>query len=341
MAVVVAVVAVVVVARHLASTSRGTASAQAPSTTIALPDVGPLAGYAPAHAFDALPVPVPVPSASNRVLLYGDSLVVQSFGYARQIAQRRGYRLDGGAFGGLALCDESARIEQAVRAQRPAVLVLGFVGNAITPCMGDAHARGTAAIVGRYVESARAVIAAARESHTDVWFVVGPAMRAADRDAVVRALDTAWRALAATDPAVHVIESAPLVSPSGFAMLLPCLPFEQAIGCRGSSLVRAADGTARRPRLLVGRVALRRGADRPPAAPTRPHVAWRAVDREERERALGMRERELAESERAKAARHDHNEQMHLAAARMHDVAAVLHDDIAERLRDLTARRAE
>lgn len=210
-----------------------------------IPDLGPQATWAPAAAFAHLPASLPAPR-TRTVALFGDSLVVQAFPYAKQIAARRGYRLVGGAFGGLALCDETASISKTLAKDKPSLVVLGFVGNAITPCMQpDGRLPSRSDTVAAYLRDTRAVIAAAREHGADVWLVAPPRMRKPDRDALAADIERTWRTLARFTPGVRVIASAPYVSPTGFAAQLTCLPFEtRALGCRGGTItVRSPDGT--------------------------------------------------------------------------------------------------
>lgn len=62
------------------------------------------------------------------VIMYGDSLLVQSTPYLRSTDEVR-------AYGGTALCDWVDKIAKASSVEQPSVLVLEFVGNDLTPCM--------------------------------------------------------------------------------------------------------------------------------------------------------------------------------------------------------------
>lgn len=68
------------------------------------------------------------------VVIYGDSLVWESQSYiAWQMGDGYDTRID--AMGGTALCDYLDRIVADAWAIRPALIVVAFSGNAITPCM--------------------------------------------------------------------------------------------------------------------------------------------------------------------------------------------------------------
>lgn len=225
--------------------ANGAPGASRPTGTAPALDLGPQATWVPAGAFTGLPAPLPAP-ASRTVALFGDSLVLQSFPYAERIAAYRGYRLVGAAFGGLALCDETKAITTTFATDKPSLIVLAFVGNAITPCMRpDGRAPTPEATVGAYIRDARAVVAQALAHGAQVWLVAPPRMRAPDRDALAAAIERAWRTLAAFTPGVRVVASAAFVSPTGYAAQVPCLAFETtALGCRnGAITVRSPDGT--------------------------------------------------------------------------------------------------
>ena len=233
-------------ARRPAATSSSAGSTTPLTSASPIPGTGVRASFVPAGAYDRLPAPLPLAGTGSAVVLFGDSLVLQAYPYATDIARARGYRLTGGAYGGLALCDELASISGALRATRPAVLVLGFVGNAITPCMTrDGGAASPASIAARYARDARRAIAAANAVGADVWFVIPPVMRAPDRNAVALSLAARWQAIADSTPHVRVLDTAHLFGGPRFSARVACLPFETAaLGCHnGSVVVRAADGT--------------------------------------------------------------------------------------------------
>jgi hypothetical protein len=215
-----------------------------------VPDLPARAKTVPPGAYDTLPEPialVPARGARPRVAeLFGDSLVLQSYPYADAIARHRGYRLVGGAFGGLALCDERGSITSTLRREHPVVVILAFVGNALTPCMRpDGRKPTLQATIAKYRADVKAVIDAAHRERAAVWLTIPPRMRERGRDATARALGAAWKEIAANDPTVQLLDAGAELTPNGFTARLGCLPFEDStLGCRAATiLVRAEDGT--------------------------------------------------------------------------------------------------
>lgn len=191
--------------------------------------------------------PHTAPATARRgVAVFGDSIVLQSWAYVQRIARDRGQPFDGGAYGGTALCDWLASIHKVLTEDKPAVLVLAFAGNNLTPCTLDRSGKRQygAALVTRYRADVQQAIAEARRAHTKVY-VVGPA---AMRDKVwnddATRLRQMLRTLAAHHPGVTYLDAHAALSPHGFDPSQPCLSFETAaLGCHdGSIVVRADDG---------------------------------------------------------------------------------------------------
>lgn len=197
---------------------------------------------APPEAFDALAEPADDPGT---VTLYGDSLVQQSFTYTAAIAGDQGWNLVGGGFGGLALCDVLESLERSVRKDRPSVVVLAFVGNAITPCITDGGDPSAGQIARRYGRDARRAVGIARAGGARVILIAPPHMRTPDREVVAQAITRQWRRLERDTPGVTVVDAAAALTPGGYSDTLACRAYETAaLGCRdGRIVVRQSDGT--------------------------------------------------------------------------------------------------
>jgi hypothetical protein len=89
------------------------------------------------------------------LLVYGDSLTVQSKHDAHQIAGEPKHHVIFRAKGGTALCDWIAQAKKDSKSKRPVRVVLAFTGNSAT-CVNTAYRQGGAsAAVGVYEQSLR------------------------------------------------------------------------------------------------------------------------------------------------------------------------------------------
>ncbi|HEY6530861.1 MAG TPA: hypothetical protein VIY72_01060, partial [Acidimicrobiales bacterium] len=74
---------------------------------------------------------------SPAVTLYGDSLVVEAERYIVEAASALGWEPVVRAYGGTAPCDWSDELPFDLATTEPAIVVVAFSGNALTPCMTD------------------------------------------------------------------------------------------------------------------------------------------------------------------------------------------------------------
>jgi hypothetical protein len=193
------------------------------------------------------PTRSPHTSSTRRgVAVFGDSLVLQSWAYLQRIASHRNQPFTGGAYGGTALCDWLQGIDTALTRDRPAVLVLAFAGNNLTPCTRTAagERRFGAALAQRYRTDVERAVTAAERNGAEV-FVVGPAaMRDTRWNDHARRLRKMLQSVADRHPHVEYLDARAVLSPDGFRVAGRCRPFETAgLGCRnGAIAVRDADG---------------------------------------------------------------------------------------------------
>jgi hypothetical protein len=223
-----------------------------PVAPVVLPPLPPMGTLVPRGA-RARAARTSAPGARRGVDVFGDSLTLLSWNYLHDIASARSQPFVGGAYGGTALCDWLPAITRSLRADRPAFLVLAFVGNNVTRCTLGAGGRRQvgAPLVARYRRDASRAIVAARATHTRVFLVGPPAMRESVRDSIAAGLRHALRGLAAHNPNVVYLGARSVLSPAGFRLRRPCLAFETpALACRGGTIaVRAIDSVHLAPPL--------------------------------------------------------------------------------------------
>lgn len=186
------------------------------------------------------------PQPRVRILLYGDSLSGEAErAFVDAITRSGRAEVRSGVYGGTAICDWLAQMDDDV-AWQPDAVVVEFSGNAWTPCMRDAAGD---AYWDRYRSDARAVLDRFPDAH--VYLVGVPVSRtaAASHDPNANRLNEMYAALALADPDVEFVPAQrSVLRPDGsYADVLPCLPGEP---CSGSgsfpfvpvNVVRAPDG---------------------------------------------------------------------------------------------------
>ena len=205
--------------------------------------LGALAGVAPGAGASQWRV-----GNERRAALFGDSLAFEAAGDFVFSARLAGYGVETHVFGGTAPCDwlgDLAELAARPPAERPAVALIEFTGNAFTSCMRPG---------GATLSDDEIVAAYERDGATFVTGLLGAGIRpvfalapAVDHVSLVPRINDTWRSLAATYPGVAVIDAGiPVEAPDGsFARTLPCAGWEgPAQGCaNGEVVVRAPDGT--------------------------------------------------------------------------------------------------
>jgi hypothetical protein len=212
--------------------------------TVALLVLGAAVANATAQASEPRPA----------VIVYGDSLVHEAASYVhrlvREVAGADAKVL--GAPGG-APCDVLDEMQRDAARHRPAAVVLGFSGNALTACMEDERGRPLRgdAWLAKYRADVVAAIDALRPTAARVWLATAPISLHAERNGEddVHRLATLYREIAASLAHVEVAEAARAVldERDRWTLTLPCLPNELCTGgvdTRGRRVnqVRAPDG---------------------------------------------------------------------------------------------------
>src|SRR6516165_9725443 len=94
-----------------------------------------------------------------RIVLYGDSLAMQSAEDFQYLAGTSGASTLLRAYGGLAVCDVLPELASDAESWQPTVAVLEFSGDDMTPCM-KGYVAGSPAYFAKYEVDARAAVSA-------------------------------------------------------------------------------------------------------------------------------------------------------------------------------------
>lgn len=187
------------------------------------------------------------------ILVYGDSLVAEAAPYARDILRnvaRVDERVVG--YGGTAVCDQLDLMRHDAARYQPAVVVLSFSGNSLTPCMSDGrggHLSGDAAVE-KYRRDFIEAITIFRPGSPQIWLATSPISLLAEKrgEDGDRRMAAMLHQLAAKNSRVRVTEAGNAVLDNGWwTRTLPCLPNEPCTGGvdtkgRRVNTVRAPDG---------------------------------------------------------------------------------------------------
>lgn len=180
-----------------------------------------------------------------RILLVGDSLLVEATPHVKRLADKAGVAVDIQARKGTAICDWVGAMP-GIRARfKPQIAVLAFSGNNLTPCVKDARGRGLqgSSLGVRYYYDIEAM--SGRLNGLEVFWVQPPARKwwtqGAQAVTAAYADATRWR------PDARLIEGGALISPGRvWSETQPCLPEEPCTGPKVSgvrhNVVRGADG---------------------------------------------------------------------------------------------------
>jgi hypothetical protein len=245
-------------AEPAATTVAPTSTTEAePPTTLVPPGLVPLTVPPPPPPATQPPPPPPPPGV---VSVYGDSLVWEARHALGPMLDEIGpNRIH--SWGGTALCDFSRKIVDEARTEPTRLVVIGFTGNALTPCMktmGSSPSRDL--VTAMYTADLDAVVGELHALGVPVLLIGAPPsadasgathwtpINAAWADAAAK-----WRALGAD---VAYADTGLALADSGrWAATLPCLPGEGPDqGCiDGRIPVRAPDSVHFCPRLAAAR----------------------------------------------------------------------------------------
>jgi hypothetical protein len=183
------------------------------------------------------PSPVPsIPSAGQRIVLWGDSLAWEARDAFTQTARKSGAEVLVRTWGGTAICDWLNDIRTQISTWKPTVAVLSFSGNTFTQCMQRRD------VLTAYRKDMTAAVSILVTAGVRAYLVESPPRRdqAVDADGHTD-LGRAWRTVAAAWPATRTVPAGRAVTDhSRWTATLPCQPDEPCD--RGTVTVRSPDG---------------------------------------------------------------------------------------------------
>jgi hypothetical protein len=183
-------------------------------------------------------------SSGPRIVLYGDSLSMQSAQDFDYLATVAGAPVLLRAYNGWAPCDVLPRIPEDLASWDPGVAVLEFSGNNFTRCM-QGYAIGSAPYDAKYRADVQAAIDVLVHHGVRVILAGAPLDAWSNLSANVTYLNALYRELAAANRSrgVSFTDAGQSVLADGrFTMRLPCLPREPCTGGDGTNVVRSPDG---------------------------------------------------------------------------------------------------
>jgi hypothetical protein len=177
-----------------------------------------------------------------RIVLYGDSLAMQSAQDFEYLADSAHATTLLRAYGGLAYCDVLPELNSDAASWHPSVAVLEFTGDDLSPCM-HGYTAGSPAYYEKYVRDARAAVTTLRNHGVRVVLVGAPLDAKPSNNHNIKLLNTAYTVLAASVQGVGYVDAGQSVLADGrFTWTLPCLHVEPCNGPTGTNVVRSPDG---------------------------------------------------------------------------------------------------
>lgn len=181
----------------------------------------------------------------RRVLLVGDSLLVEATPHVRDLAERNGVTVEVRARKGTAICDWLAAVPGLRSRFRPQAVILAFSGNNLTPCVKDARGRALqgSSLGVRYYADIEAM--SGRLQGVAVYWVQPPARQWWSRGA--QAVTAAYVDATRWRKDARLLDGGALISPGRvWSATQPCLPEEPCTGPRVAGVrhnyVRGPDG---------------------------------------------------------------------------------------------------
>lgn len=184
-----------------------------------------------------------------RVVVYGDSLVVQSELALTAVGAAFDLDVAARAFGGAAPCDALAWLADDLRHSVPDMVVFAFSGNSLSECMrlGNGRLASGRDLVAKYRADLESVIN--MTTHAGAPLVLGSPPASRDHRRSWHRLDSLYRDLSDDHrPYVHYTDAGVGIAPDGrYRDAQACLTFERrlalgACGSDGENQVRAPDG---------------------------------------------------------------------------------------------------
>ncbi len=176
------------------------------------------------------------------IALYGDSLGMEAAPFFSYLAHASGATALLRAVNGWAVCDDVQQMASDAATRHPAVAVIEFSGNAMTPCMSG-YTMGSTPYYDKYRADMQSAIDIFRSNGIPVMLIAPPISAWANLAANVSFLNQIYASMAATNQGVAFVDAGQAVLANGrFTLTLPCLSFEPCVGPTGTNIVRSPDG---------------------------------------------------------------------------------------------------
>ena len=206
------------------------------------------------------------PSRAPKVILYGDSLSMESVKFFSWFVSQGGLRPVEVVWGGTAPCDWFSHMRRHRYEHDPAAVVMQFSGAALTPCMKDRD------LFQAYREDARTATRIFVDAGVPVVWVSTPLPQDPGAAVIMGQLNQIEQEAATELGQTYIDAGAAVLDDGHYSRTLPCLAHETSRdGCsNGRIVVRCArrpallphPGELPLPRVLLGRPALWQGAGR-------------------------------------------------------------------------------
>lgn len=196
----------------------------------------------PTHA-TAVPTPLTTPVIATdmsraRVVLWGDSLSVESADYFQQALQRHGVQnVLTRTWGGTAVCDWLPDMRNIATTWHPTLAVVVFNGNTLTPCARRAPQ------LTEYSQDLDSAISILKSAGVRVVLASTPPGRTTPATPEgLSQIGLLFRDAALRNHLSFVAAGSAVLAAGKYTDYLPCLPHEAACGADGRNQVRAPDG---------------------------------------------------------------------------------------------------
>ena len=178
------------------------------------------------------------PKPRPKVILYGDSLSMESVKFFSWFVSQDRYRPVEVVWGGTAPCDWFSHMRRHRYEHNPAAVVMQFSGAALTPCMKDRD------LYQAYREDARTATRIFVDAGVPVVWVSTPLPQDPGASAIMTQLNQIEQEAATELGQTYVDAGASVLDDGQYSRTLPCLAHETSRdGCsNGRIVVRAPDG---------------------------------------------------------------------------------------------------
>lgn len=162
------------------------------------------------------------------LVVVGDSFPEQSRDQLLALTDEHGLAASVSAFGGSSICGWWDQLE-AYAEDEPEILILGFAGNDLQPCITDdpEQTRPSDEVAEDYRADLETVLEMFRPTEAEIYVVLPPPV-GGEFEERAAAMRTMYREAQAGHPDLNIIDSATHLDPEGqgFQATLPCEPWD-------------------------------------------------------------------------------------------------------------------